>query len=524
MPAKALIPINKQQQLALPGTIIGLFVNLLMVLFLVGFQPFSRENFYSLVVVSTTSIFLLLVYFWMIPWSAENRVRSWLLTVLNCLMIAAVVLLDQFLPSGYAILFRFIILLQTAILIGRGASYTLIFFVLAITILMDQVHIFSSLVNFSFQDFVFLPLAGILVTETGIRLQDFLTAELRRMQTLNQVARSLASSLESHQVMALVSSAVQNAMDADTYYVGMLKGDSVHLELLYDDGEFFPSMDIPLKDTLAGQVVKTRKALLIRNLIEAHKRLNLAYKLVGKPRISQSWMGVPLESHGEIIGLIAVASYKKNAFDEGDLELLGNIAQQAAMALDNAGHHLEVENRSQLDSLTGALNHNTALARLDRAAIEAASLSSTLSLIMVDIDHFKNYNDSYGHLIGDQVLILLTQTIQHCVKKSDIVGRWGGEEFLVGLPHTDLKQAFAIAERIRHALASLNISDRDNCRIPAPTISQGIAYLPLETDDVQTLIDLADQRLYQAKERGRNQIEPEISAEQLYQLKFLERE
>ena len=127
---------------------------------------------------------------------------------------------------------------------------------------------------------------------------------------------------------------------------------------------------------------------------------------------------------------------------------------------------------------------------------------------MLDIDFFKQYNDNYGHLIGDQVLEIITTTIQKHVKHTDLVGRWGGEEFVIALQGASGTQAYQVALRIRRSLAAIKINGRDGQLIPPPTVSQGIAIFPRESTDYFQLIDLADQRLYQAKERGRDQIEP----------------
>ncbi len=125
---------------------------------------------------------------------------------------------------------------------------------------------------------------------------------------------------------------------------------------------------------------------------------------------------------------------------------------------------------------------------------------------MLDIDHFKLYNDTYGHVIGDQVLILTVQAIQSHIKKTDTVGRWGGEEFGVILPKTTLSQAKIVADRIRHTLSELPLFNVEGKTIPKPTISQGIATLPDHTLDVDELVIIADRALYQAKNKGRDQI------------------
>ncbi len=125
---------------------------------------------------------------------------------------------------------------------------------------------------------------------------------------------------------------------------------------------------------------------------------------------------------------------------------------------------------------------------------------------MLDIDYFKLYNDTYGHVIGDQVLILTVQAIQSHIKKTDTVGRWGGEEFGVILPNTTLPQAKLVADRIRHTLSELPLFDVEGKTIPKPTISQGIAILLDHTSNADELVIIADRALYRAKNKGRDQI------------------
>jgi diguanylate cyclase (GGDEF)-like protein len=130
---------------------------------------------------------------------------------------------------------------------------------------------------------------------------------------------------------------------------------------------------------------------------------------------------------------------------------------------------------------------------------------------MLDVDHFKRYNDSYGHLVGDEVLTTLCSAIKLHIKNVDAVGRWGGEEFVIFLPNASADQTQQVALRIRETMSTLTVFNQEHKAIPVPTVSQGIAIYPMERNDIIGLIDLADQRLYIAKERGRNQIEPDPS-------------
>jgi diguanylate cyclase (GGDEF)-like protein len=113
-------------------------------------------------------------------------------------------------------------------------------------------------------------------------------------------------------------------------------------------------------------------------------------------------------------------------------------------------------------------------------------------------------------VVGDPVLTVLTQAIRQHIKSTDSIGRWGGEEFTIVLPGTNGLQAQQVAERVQETVSSLSLYDRDGKLLPFPTLSQGLAIFPKEAKDVFKLIDLADQRLYTAKKRGRNQIEPKI--------------
>jgi diguanylate cyclase (GGDEF)-like protein len=232
--------------------------------------------------------------------------------------------------------------------------------------------------------------------------------------------------------------------------------------------------------------------------------------VIGKERTSLSWMGVPLIA-ANVRGVIALGSYQPNAFDSADMELLSSLAQHITLALDNTIRHSQVEEQARLDSLTGIYNHGHFLKKLAEQAEAALIAKMPLSLIMLDIDFFKQYNDTYGHLVGDRILKTLCTAIKHHIKQSDSVGRWGGEEFVISLPGTTGEQALQVAERIGQTMAMLKIEDREQRMIPVPTVSQGIAIFPMEADEIYRLIDLADRRLYVAKERGRNQIEPDLS-------------
>jgi diguanylate cyclase (GGDEF)-like protein len=155
------------------------------------------------------------------------------------------------------------------------------------------------------------------------------------------------------------------------------------------------------------------------------------------------------------------------------------------------------------DSLTGLLNHSSGKNTLDMVLSSVANEGGFLSVVMMDIDHFKQVNDNYGHPVGDQVIRSLSWLLKQRLRKQDILCRYGGEEFLIGLPHTDTQEAFALMDRIRQDFAQIRHPYRDSYFLS--TVSGGVAAYPLyQTGDA--LIKAADEALYRAKRGGRNLI------------------
>lgn len=162
--------------------------------------------------------------------------------------------------------------------------------------------------------------------------------------------------------------------------------------------------------------------------------------------------------------------------------------------LNQAAHH---------DALTELSNRRDMVDRLHREVHSAARYGYTFSVILCDIDHFKQVNDSFGHKAGDTVLKHVAQTAVATIRSEDVCGRWGGEEFLILLPHTEEKQAIGVAEKIRAAMEEQEtICDGHTIRC---TISAGVAGYH-HGDDIDAVIRTADTRMYEAKQLGRNQI------------------
>lgn len=161
----------------------------------------------------------------------------------------------------------------------------------------------------------------------------------------------------------------------------------------------------------------------------------------------------------------------------------------------------ELEKMATLDSLTGVLIRGEVIRYANCELQRQKRHSKIFSLLMIDIDHFKGINDQYGHLNGDKALVNVAQTIFENSREIDIVGRYGGEEFLVVCPETDIDAAFSLAERIRQGVENLTLEN-----IPTISCSIGVAAYA-QHDTIESLIDDADAAMYKAKESGRNQVQ-----------------
>jgi diguanylate cyclase (GGDEF)-like protein len=450
--------------------------------------------------------YILFLYFVLQPRARRTPNVSLLISLINALGTAILLGATPASAVELAVLVMVAVVVITATLSGRAPAYLYVILTTILGIAFSWGSLNTGIVYWL--RFSTLPVMAVLLTETIIRLREMIAEQFERLETINRVTSDLSSTIETPEVIALVSNALKDALKADTYYAAISNGEKLHLELLYDDGQYFPPQEVDLGEGPGAWVIRTGQALLMRNLPVESNKYGFNWIVIGQQKVSLSWMGAPIIAGGEVLGLLSVASYTVNAFSTHDLELLQSVAKQASLALYNSLHHAQVEEQSRLDSLTKVYNHGYFLSCLQEFADYSRETGMRFSLIMLDVDKFKDYNDNYGHQVGDEVLIQLVDMVQENIRSTDIIGRWGGEEFAVLLQEAGGPEASVIAERIRMSLLELKLQDRAGNLVYAPTISQGIAVYPLETEDTSELIHLADKRLYIAKNRGRNQVEP----------------
>ncbi|MBI3803061.1 MAG: sensor domain-containing diguanylate cyclase [Nitrospirae bacterium] len=215
---------------------------------------------------------------------------------------------------------------------------------------------------------------------------------------------------------------------------------------------------------------------------------------------------VPLRVATEGIGFLRLIRYSNDLFDDYQSRILAMISVSLSLAIRNAEVHQEVQALASRDELTSLLNRRAFLNVVHQEFRRAARHETSLALILIDIDRFKQINDHYGHLVGDNVIREIGEIIKKSVREVDIVARYGGDELVVVLPKTNLEEAMVAAQRIRKKIGTTLFKSDD--RAIQITISMGVAQSPaslIRTPD--DLFRLADQALYVAKEKGRNRIE-----------------
>jgi diguanylate cyclase (GGDEF)-like protein len=211
---------------------------------------------------------------------------------------------------------------------------------------------------------------------------------------------------------------------------------------------------------------------------------------------------LPLVSFGENIGLLICASTQEKAFHPNDIQALESVADILATATQNARYVDRVRQLAYRDGLTGVFNRRYFDSRLVDEVTRAARYGGGVSVLMIDLDHFKKINDEFGHMLGDDVLRAVSAIFVRQLRKVDVVCRYGGEEFAVVLPATQGASAAAVAEKLRCAVANAEYAG-----IPYPvTVSIGVAEFPVHGITRDDIIRAADAALYSAKEAGRNQI------------------
>ena len=258
---------------------------------------------------------------------------------------------------------------------------------------------------------------------------------------------------------------------------------------------------------IAGKVAQRGQPLVVADLEKDgrfhHKR---------RPRYrSNSFLVVPITVSKRVIGVINLADKSEGVFTREDLNSIQAIVTNASIALQRSELYLmtrQLKKISATDPLTQLLNRRYFQRRSSEEILRAQRYSAPLSMMMVDLDDFKSYNDRHGHLAGDRLLIGVSRMIRESVRSIDVVSRFGGEEFAILSPQTGIVEAFTVAERVRDAVHRCPFPFAEKQPMGMVSISAGVATYPDQAGSLQELLDNADRALYRAKHAGKNKVVP----------------
>jgi diguanylate cyclase (GGDEF)-like protein len=333
-----------------------------------------------------------------------------------------------------------------------------------------------------------------------------LSARLHQLSFLYDLGRDLASELDLDPLLDRIARLVNEALHVPEFVILLADRAAMRLHVAEHRGldeKNIVDKSIDLGSGLIGEAAKARAALWVPNLTQDGRAL--PYRSRQATPLG-CVLFVPVIYQDELVGILAFSSPVIDAFREEERELFSAVGNQAALALANARLFQETLALSNTDGLTGILNRRAMESRLDLEWSRALRDDKSLSVVMIDIDHFKVYNDQNGHQLGDETLRRVARILEGNIRKVDAVARYGGEEFVVILPRATKAEAFEVAQKLRRSVEQADFVQGYMQPLGRVTISCGIASAPDDADGIEGLISLADEALFLAKQGGRNQV------------------
>lgn len=336
------------------------------------------------------------------------------------------------------------------------------------------------------------------------QLYEEAVARSRELSVSFTIAQSLISTLELDAVLNRILEVIRKNFGYENCAILLVDKKSGELYVRASSGypEYVSKnirLNISRKEGITTYVAATGKPYYAPDVSKT------PFYIMGKKTI-KSEAAVPLIVRGEVIGVLDIESEKLNAFTEQDMRMFTVFASQAAIAIDNARLYNETKEMSLTDSLTRIANRRHFDLILENELKRGRGYARYVSLAMIDLDHFKDFNDKYGHPAGDQLLISIASKLKNVIRDSDFVARYGGEEFVIILPETSNSAALKVSERVRGAIENNYITLKKFGRA-GTTVSIGVATYPQSAQSAQDLIHKADLALYRAKKLGRNRVE-----------------
>jgi diguanylate cyclase (GGDEF)-like protein len=345
--------------------------------------------------------------------------------------------------------------------------------------------------------------------ETGKQdFQQFVAdaGQVERILTCMEFSKALVSACDMESLLTAVLERIKVLIPARNWSLLLLDPQTQELYFAVTVGvepELVKGVRLKIGEGIAGTVAQTRKPVIIHEVDEDQRFSQKVDDLTGFD--TRSVIALPLLVRGEVVGVIEVVNVEDpEFFREKHLPLLEILGDYVAIAVDNVRNLQKLQARTFIDEVTGYYNTRYLAIKLDRYISEVlAAEGRELSVAFLDLDNFKHVVDTYGHLKGTKVLGEVARVLHSVLGPEDGLVRYGGDEYIVLLPGRSQVQALALVRRMRRALKDFSFLAEEGCDIKL-TASFGIATLPQDAKDKETLLLIADRAMFGSKNRGKD--------------------
>jgi len=320
---------------------------------------------------------------------------------------------------------------------------------------------------------------------------------------LYNISKAANSDVSLNQLYPLIHRELNKIIDATNFHISLSNKNKSFFSYYSDEKDELSQIHKSgTTDNLAAYISRYGKSILVnhKQITEMASQKKIKLSQMGTLTNDVLLLGVPLKMEGDVIGSMAVLSYTNpNLYNKKDIKLMEFVSEQVATAIQRKQMEEEMEKLAHFDSLTGACNRGYGLGLLSRELKFARRRKTLFLLVYIDIDDFKNINDTFGHGEGDQVLKKVVKLLKSTLRDIDIICRMGGDEFLLIFPESSLNDAPLIRERLNKNLEKLNQTLNKSYNIG---FSIGIScYNPDHPQSIDELISIADENMYKEKKK-----------------------
>ena len=334
-----------------------------------------------------------------------------------------------------------------------------------------------------------------------------LKRQVERLSFFHEVGKALFSTLDLHKTLQTIMEKISELLQPDTWSLLMVdeQAQELYFEIAIGHGaEKLKDVRLKLGEGIAGWVAGHGEPVLVED-IRRDKRFTARIDEVTQLD-ARSVLCVPIKGREQLLGVIELVNcLGKQSFSEEHIPILSSLADYAAIALENARYVQRIHELTIMDDCTALYNARHLKFVLDAEIYRSSRYGYEFSVVFIDLDHFKQVNDVYGHLVGSKLLWMIGNTMKRNLRLIDYAFRYGGDEFVVLLPQTSKESALSVARRVKDLLASKVFFSEENLNIKV-TASFGVATFPGNARTPREILRMADEAMYLTKNTARHNI------------------